>query len=548
MGSALLDTTAAASAAHDSVAGALRQEAAERLAAHRSRRGGIERESTTAPPSAGRRDTRSARIAAAVAQRYAQAPSYRAMLEAEAERAVQEARAAAEIAALNAQALAAAQRSLLEALDSSEAAEKAKATVEVRSDGTAILSTGPMTLWPEMDEQEPQSGLPGHGGDSTEAGVPSSRRFQPPATARRGSARAARMQARPAPASDLEHDPEKSIERQISAGIAGGLTVRLYQDATGATRVTMDPRQVAAAVTTAAPSVAAAELRSDDEARALDEEIAFRRAPVFEEPAGPPMPLPANLIEFPRQLVASRKARPRLAEGPLREGEEEQPGAGQLRIFEVEPSQIATAPETEEASAAAAAQWTSIWLDSRPQMVAGVSPAAVQDAAAQVERGYTAKSLTDVAPVARRVLAAAVNAGVMAGALAVFAGVFFLVAGHLVSGRGAQPGFAGMAQPYAARSAIQAVLPYAACIFLLLGVMYQALFFTFSEATPGMRVARIALCTFDDANPTRAAARRRLIAVLVSACPLGLGFLWATLDEERLAWHDRISRIYQRSY
>jgi hypothetical protein len=32
----------------------------------------------------------------------------------------------------------------------------------------------------------------------------------------------------------------------------------------------------------------------------------------------PPTPLPANLIEFPRVLVAARKARPRLAEGPLR--------------------------------------------------------------------------------------------------------------------------------------------------------------------------------------------------------------------------------------
>jgi hypothetical protein len=30
----------------------------------------------------------------------------------------------------------------------------------------------------------------------------------------------------------------------------------------------------------------------------------------------------ANLIEFPRELVAARKARPRLAEGPLYNAEE----------------------------------------------------------------------------------------------------------------------------------------------------------------------------------------------------------------------------------
>jgi hypothetical protein len=63
-----------------------------------------------------------------------------------------------------------------------------------------------------------------------------------------------------------------------------------------------------------------------------------------------------------------------------------------------------------------------------------------------------------------------------------------------------------------------------------------------------MRFARIALCTFDDENPTRPAMRRRILAVLLSACPLGLGLLWAALDENRLGWHDLISRMYQRSY
>jgi uncharacterized RDD family membrane protein YckC len=63
-----------------------------------------------------------------------------------------------------------------------------------------------------------------------------------------------------------------------------------------------------------------------------------------------------------------------------------------------------------------------------------------------------------------------------------------------------------------------------------------------------MRCARIALCTFDDENPTRGAMRRRILAVLVSACPLGLGLLWAAFDEDRLAWHDRLTRTYQRTY
>ena len=83
---------------------------------------------------------------------------------------------------------------------------------------------------------------------------------------------------------------------------------------------------------------------------------------------------------------------------------------------------------------------------------------------------------------------------------------------------------------------------------LLLHILYQLLFFTWSESTPGMRYARIGFCTFNDDNPSRSAMRRRILASILSAAPLGLGYLWAILDEDGLGWHDRISRIYQRSY
>ena len=79
-------------------------------------------------------------------------------------------------------------------------------------------------------------------------------------------------------------------------------------------------------------------------------------------------------------------------------------------------------------------------------------------------------------------------------------------------------------------------------------VLYEYLFFKFGEGTPGMRYAKIALCTFDDENPTRLAMRRRIAFLLLSAAPLGLGLAWALFDEDRLAWHDRLTRMYQRSY
>ena len=79
-------------------------------------------------------------------------------------------------------------------------------------------------------------------------------------------------------------------------------------------------------------------------------------------------------------------------------------------------------------------------------------------------------------------------------------------------------------------------------------LLYQVLFFTLSTQTPGMRYARIGLCTFSDENPTRSAMRRRVLAKMIALCPLGLGLLWVFLDDDGLGWHDRISRMYQRAY
>ena len=54
-------------------------------------------------------------------------------------------------------------------------------------------------------------------------------------------------------------------------------------------------------------------------------------------------------------------------------------------------------------------------------------------------------------------------------------------------------------------------------------LLYQYLFFKYAEGTPGMRYAKIALCTFEDENPTRKAMCRRVLFLLLSAAPLGLG-------------------------
>jgi uncharacterized RDD family membrane protein YckC len=540
MGSALLEETvtndAAKAAEPDTLRGAactmlpdasaLRRQAAERVAAHRSRRIGAN-SAAGARVSSAPRNTRSAKIAAAVAERYAQAQSYGDFLAAEAERAVQQARVAADAAAANARALEIAEQRLLAALLQEEEAPGDLHTGQV---------TEPVSLPQEMERESSPAPMLWAELDHDVQEQPAKRRgFQPP-------------QSRPKQVR-RGHAAERVVDREAAtAGVGGhteqaptladGITIRLYQDESGATRVTLDP-PTASSIPVRAAAYDLAE--SEEEARLLDEEIDFRQEPVFEEPGGPAEPLPANLIEFPRQLVATRKARPRLAEGPLREEMDAAPGAGQLRIFEVEREQIAVAPAAEaETGPEHIAQWSSILLESRPRAETAPSAGATSEAqAADVSTPQAApRSLANVASLRRRVLAATVNAAILGAACVVFAAVFLSVAGHL----------AGSTGGFRSRAAIGPVLPFAACAFVLLAAIYQALFFTLSTATPGMRVARIALCTFTDQNPKRTAVRRRLPIVLLSMLPMGLGFLWAMLDEERLAWHDRICGIYQRSY
>jgi uncharacterized RDD family membrane protein YckC len=253
----------------------------------------------------------------------------------------------------------------------------------------------------------------------------------------------------------------------------------------------------------------------DDETFALDDEIAFRQTPVFAEPASPPVPIPANLIEFPRQLVAPRKARPRIAEGPLREEADATPAVAQLRIFEVEPALIATAPALEAESPTPI--WSSIHLDAAP----------AETAAAVATEPQIWQPL-HTAQLGLRAMAAAVDACILGTAFLAAITAFASWTAELPS------------LPVAAVAALGTLL--------VLFILYHLLFFTFSDSTPGMRYARIGLCTFSDENPTRSAMRRRTWAILLAACPLGIGLLWALVDDEGLGWHDRISRMYQRGY
>ena len=90
------------------------------------------------------------------------------------------------------------------------------------------------------------------------------------------------------------------------------------------------------------------------------------------------------------------------------------------------------------------------------------------------------------------------------------------------------------------------VMAAAVLFAALFWVGYHFVFLYFSQSTPGMLLAKLAFCTFEDTIPCRASRMRRAAGLLLSLISMGMGFLWALLDEDRLGWHDRISRTYLR--
>lgn len=261
------------------------------------------------------------------------------------------------------------------------------------------------------------------------------------------------------------------------------------------------------------------------------------------------MPLPANLIEFPRQLVASRKARPRYAEGPLRDEEAAMGNREQLRIFEVDPAQISTTPEHAEPSSTPEPQWTSLWLDNPGAHAARTTPAPSTDEHPAASSAVFAAPRLHAAKLSRRLLAGGIDMAIATLAGAACAAAFVGTTGVLA----AQVPWRMETIRTVVAELIHTV-PLSTlsltgiAALILLSVTLQAIFFTFSDATPGMRIARVGLCTFADDNPTRAAMRLRIPALVLSTAVFGLGFWWALFDQDRLTWHDLISRMYQRSY
>jgi uncharacterized RDD family membrane protein YckC len=438
-----------------------KQEVNRRIAAHKTQKNGSTAPAPAQPAAPATAASRAAQTAARVAARYASVPSFSEMLAEEARGAVRAAEAASR-AALEAQAAAESILAELEAASASEARW-----------GTSNFSPAP-----------------DHGIELA---------WKAPVAPINPIAPVASLSA-VAPDPEPEMDWESLDRQPVGIRWDADLPVRSLEPVE--TRATRGP----VAYETSAEETWTPEMYPQ------------------ESPAGesfhvvePAPPSHANLIEFPRELVATRKVRPRRAEGHAAIAAP----SGQLSIFEVDPASISTEPEAPSGFNPTIAPewqgpvWSGIELDAEPVTES------VAESATVVET-----SALDLAPFGIRSMAAVVDGALIVGAfLAAAAGL----AGHLKS------------MPPIKEMELISVVALAA-----IAVLYHALFFILAEGTPGMKYAGVSLCTFDDETPTRAQLRSRLAALLLSVLPVGLGVAWAIFDEEHLTWHDRLSRTYLR--
>jgi uncharacterized RDD family membrane protein YckC len=73
---------------------------------------------------------------------------------------------------------------------------------------------------------------------------------------------------------------------------------------------------------------------------------------------------------------------------------------------------------------------------------------------------------------------------------------------------------------------------------------YQYLFTVYCGTTPGLQAAHLRISRFDGSPVNQRARRLRVLCGLLSGISLGMGYAWQFLDEDRLCWHERVTRTY----
>jgi len=87
-------------------------------------------------------------------------------------------------------------------------------------------------------------------------------------------------------------------------------------------------------------------------------------------------------------------------------------------------------------------------------------------------------------------------------------------------------------------------IPFFIGVFGTLALFYSLLWIWSGRETLGMRWTKLRLIDFDGFPAGRRERVLRIFGACLSFCAGGIGLLWALVDEEKLTWHDHISKTF----
>ena len=140
------------------------------------------------------------------------------------------------------------------------------------------------------------------------------------------------------------------------------------------------------------------------------------------------------------------------------------------------------------------------------------------------ERPFGAERSVPSASIPRRLLAASLDALILAAALSACGAIFLRL------------------NPI--RFPLISLAGVAGSLLAILWMIYQFMLISVTGSTPGLRAARLQIAKLDGSSVSRRTRGWRVLASFLSAFAAGLGYLWCFLDQDALCWHDRITRTH----
>lgn len=150
---------------------------------------------------------------------------------------------------------------------------------------------------------------------------------------------------------------------------------------------------------------------------------------------------------------------------------------------------------------------------------------AVSPAAAAPERYHRdVAAAAPIAPLAIRAVAGVLDFSIIVVAVGVFLAVFYLMGGVALTDM----------------EGLRSI----AIAFLVIVCFYWVFYVGYLGGTSGMNWLGLRVLNFDGEPPSKGQRRARAVGTILSTLSLGLGFAWSIADEEKLTWHDRMSKTF----